>query len=313
MDDLDGFSSLDLDSNGYQPIQHVKEKWTKYFTSPEEIEIIQQIKNDTRFAPFSDFGTINVGVTTGNNAYFSIEEETCEKYNLAEVTIPLIGRSSHAHGIYFTESDWIQNIETGKKARLIVFPLKPLEEYPQKHQEYIKVGKKNEVNKGYKCSIREQWYIVPSIWIPDAFFLRRNNLYPKFVLNKCGAISTDTMHRMKLNDDVDAEVLLLSYYNSISFAFTEICGRSYGGGVLEILPGEMGNIMLPILKEFPENKKRELLQKIDIVVRTNGNIEDVLDLIDQAVLIEHLGLDVELCVSCRNIWKKLQQRRLGRG
>lgn len=313
MDDLDGFSSLDLDSNGYQPIQHVKEKWTKYFTSPEEIKIIQQIKNDTRFAPFSDFGTINVGVTTGNNAYFSIDEETCEKYNLAEVTLPLIGRSSHAHGIYFTESDWIQNIETGKKARLVVFPLKPLEEYPQKHQEYIKLGEKDEVNKGYKCSIREKWYIVPSIWIPDAFFLRRNNLYPKFVLNKCGAISTDTMHRMKINDGVDAEVLLLSYYNSVSFAFTEICGRSYGGGVLEILPGEMGNIMLPILKEFPENKKRELLQKIDIVVRTDGNIEDVLDLVDEAVLIEHLGLDVELCVSCRNIWKKLQQRRLGRG
>ena len=121
------------------------------------------------------------------------------------------------------------------------------------------------------------------------------------------------MHRMKINDGVDAEVLLLSYYNSVSFAFTEICGRSYGGGVLEILPGEMGNIMLPILKEFPENKKRELLQKIDIVVRTDGNIEDVLDLVDEAVLIEHLGLDVELCVSCRNIWKKLQQRRLGRG
>ena len=313
MDDLDGFSSLDLDSNGYQPIQHVKEKWTKYFTSPEEIEIIQQIKNDTRFAPFSDFGTINVGVTTGNNAYFSIDEETYEKYNLAEVTFPLIGRSSHAHGIYFTESDWIQNIETGKKARLLVFPLKPLEEYPQKHQEYIKLGEKNEVNKGYKCSIREQWYIVPSIWIPDAFFLRRNNLYPKFVLNKCGAISTDTMHRMKINDGVDAEVLLLSYYNSVSFAFTEICGRSYGGGVLEILPGEMGNIMLPILKGFPENKKQELLQKIDIVVRTKGNIEEVLDLVDEAVLIEHLELGVELCASCRNIWKKLQRRRLGRG
>ena len=74
----------------------------------------------------------------------------------------------------------------------------------------------------------------------------------------------------------------------------------------------MGNIMLPILKEFPENKKRELLQKIDIVVRADGNIEEVLDLVDKTVLIEHLGLDIELCISCRNIWKKLQQRRLGR-
>ena len=77
---------------------------------------------------------------------------------------------------------------------------------------------------------------IPSVWVPDAFFLRRNNLYPKFVLNCCYAVSTDTMHRVKFNDGVEPERILLSYYNSISFAFTELCGRSYGGGVLEILP-----------------------------------------------------------------------------
>lgn len=313
MDDLDGFSSLDLHSNGYQKMQHVKEKWTKYFTSPEEIKLIQQIKKDKRFAPFSCFGTINVGVTTGNNGYFSIDEETCSKYNLGEVTLPLIGRSSHAHGIYFTNKDWIKNKEAGKKARLIVFPSKSLDEYPPEHQEYIDLGKKNEVNQGYKCSIRDQWYVVPSIWVPDAFFLRRNNLYPKFVLNQCGAISTDTMHRMKINEGIDKETLLLSYYNSISFAFTEVCGRSYGGGVLEILPGEMGNIMLPIINKFPINKKKDLLKKIDTIVREDKNIEDALDLVDEAVIIEHLGLERELCISCRNIWRKLQRRRLRRG
>lgn len=83
--------------------------------------------------------------------------------------------------------------------------------------------------------------------MPDAFFLRRNNLYPKFVLNCCDAVSTDTMHRIKFNNDIEPERIVLSYYNSISFAFTEICGRSYGGGVLEILPGEVGNVLVPIL------------------------------------------------------------------
>lgn len=313
MSDLDGFALLDLHSNGYQKMQHVKEKWTKYFTTSDEIKIIQQIKKDVRFAPFSDFGIINVGVTTGHNDFFSVDKQTCDKYQLNDVTLPLIGRSSHAHGIYFTDKDWKENIEAGKKARLIVFPTKAFREYPSEHKNYIELGKKEEVNKGYKCSIRDRWYIVPSIWVPDAFFLRRNNLYPKFVLNKCGAISTDTMHRMKFKEDVDADMLLLSYYNSISFAFTEICGRSYGGGVLEILPGEMGNIMLPIIKNFPDDKKKELLKKIDVIVRKDGNIEDALDVVDKAILVDLLGIELELCKACRAIWKKLQRRRLGRG
>lgn len=313
MKDLNDFSTLDIHSNGYQKMQHVKEKWTKYFTTPEEIKVIQKVKNDIRFAPFSSFGTINIGVTTGHNDYFSIDEKTCKKYELADVTLPLIGRSSHAHGIYFTNEDWVKNVDLGKKARLVVFPSKSLEEYLPKHLDYIKVGEEKEVNLGYKCSIRDQWYVVPSIWVPDAFFLRRNNLYPKFVLNKCGAISTDTMHRMKINEGVDAELLLLSYYNSISFAFTEICGRSYGGGVLEILPGEMGNIMLPVIKNFPDDKKKQLLNNIDTVVREGGNIEEVLQLVDEEVIIKHMGIERKLCEICGNIWKKLQKRRLGRG
>ena len=313
MDDLSGFDKLDLHKNGYQKLLHVKEKWTKYFVSAEDVNIIQNLRNDSRFTKFADYGLINVGITTGNNDYFSIDKRTAELYNLESVTLPLIGRSSHAHGIYFTEPDWQENYKPGKKAMIINLTDKPLDNYPDLHKKYIKEGELNKQHEGYKCSIRDRWYIVPSVWVPDAFFLRRNNLYPKFVINKCGAVSTDTMHRMKFNDGVDADNVLLSYYNSISFAFTEICGRSYGGGVLEILPGEMGNIVLPKVENVDKALKQRLLKYIDDVVRENKNIELALDVVDRELLIDVLDIEPELCVRCRKIWKTLQRRRLGRG
>ena len=313
LSNLDGFKKLDLNSNGFQKLNHIKEKWTKYFVSADEIKTIQSIRDDRRFKKFSDLALINVGITTGNNTYFSIDKETTDKYELSSVTLPLIGRSSHAHGIYFTDSDWKENVKDSKRAMLISFPTTPYEEYPDKHKEYIKLGEQNEEHKGYKCSIRDRWYIVPSVWVPDAFFLRRNNLYPKFVLNRCDAVSTDTMHRIKFNEGVNAENVLLSYYNSISFAFTEICGRSYGGGVLEILPGEVGNIMLPIIDNIDDKLKDELLKQIDTIVRNDEDIEKALDLVDQKLLVEVLGIDKNICISCRRIWKKMQKRRLGRG
>lgn len=311
MNNLDDFDSLDLSQNGFQKLQHVKEKWTKYFVSAKEMELINTIKTDNRFTKFSDYGLINVGITTGNNNYFSVTDEVCEMYDLEGVTLPLIGRSSHLHGVYFTSQDWNENRKAGKRARLICFPDTPLDQYPEKHKEYIKLGEDLGENKGYKCSIRDRWYIVPSVWAPDAFFLRRNNLYPKFVLNRCNAVSTDTTHRIKFNEGVDPELVLISYYNSISFAFTEICGRSYGGGVLEILPGEVGNIMLPKIQDLPPEKKNDIINQIDNVVRNNLDIELALDVGDQAI-IELLGVDSDWCIQCRKIWRKLQHRRLKR-
>lgn len=313
MEDMEGFKSLVLHKNGFQKMQHVKEKWTKYFVNAEEMQLIQQLRADNRFAKFSEYGLINVGITTGNNSYFSITEDTTNQYQLDSVTLPLIGRSSHAHGIYFTDTDWDTNKQAGKRARLINFPEIPFEDYADGHKRYIELGEQNNEHKGYKCSIRDRWYIVPSVWIPDAFFLRRNNLYPKFVLNRCGAVSTDTMHRMKFNDDVEPENVLLAYYNSISFAFTEICGRSYGGGVLEILPGEMGNILLPQINNIDLALRTNLLEKVDCIIRNDEDIEKALDLVDQEVLVKLLGIEPDICKRSRLIWKKMQKRRLGRG
>ena len=170
----------------------------------------------------------------------------------------------------------------------------------------------NGEHEGYKCRIREHWYQIPSIWVPDAFFLRRNNLYPKFVLNCCNAVSTDTMHRIKFNDGIESERIVLSYYNSISFAFTEICGRSYGGGVLEILPGEVGNILVPILDCVPIEIVREILGEVDKIVREKDDIDNALNLVDNKILGEYLHIDADICVAARKIWKKMQHRRLKR-
>lgn len=313
LNNLEDLKDFDIDTNGFQKLQHVHEKWTKYFTDNNENEIIAKIRDDNHFQKLSDVAVINVGITTGNNKYFSVDEKVVKCYELESVVRPLIGRSAHANSVYFETMDWKANVKAGKAAYLIDFPEIAYDKYPDKHKEYIRHGEKNNENKGYKCSIRDRWYRIPSVWVPDAFFLRRNNLYPKFVLNCCEAVSTDTMHRIKFNEGVEPERIVLSYYNSISFAFTELCGRSYGGGVLEILPGETGNILIPKLDSIPIEIIRKVLKKVDRIVRDDASIEEALDIVDREILVEYIGINEQLCIDARKIWKKLQKRRLKRG
>lgn len=313
LNNLDDLDTLDLNTNGFQKLSHVQEKWTKYFMDAKENKLVACLRNDKRFQKMSDLALINIGITTGNNKYFSVTQKAVEEYGLEEVVRPLIGRSSHAASVYFQKEDWMKNVKSGKAAYLIDFPDVPVEQYPDSHQRYIAKGEKNHEHEGYKCRIRDRWYRVPSIWVPDAFFLRRNNLYPKFVLNCCDAVSTDTMHRIKFYEGVEPQKAVLSYYNSISFAFTELCGRSYGGGVLEILPGELGNVILPVFDDIPMERVYQILAQVDRMVRKKDAIEQVLDLADRELLVEGLGIDEEICVAARKIWKKMQRRRLKRG
>ena len=308
--DLDEYEFFDVDYN--------ETKWTKYFLSNEDIHLIDGIRNDNRFVKFNQLARIEVGITTGNNNYFCVNHQQVEQYDLEEVCRPLIARSVNINGIVFTEEDWRENIERGAKTYLIDFPDSNIEQYTEGQRNYIELGERNGENEGYKCRIRDRWYRIPSVRTSDAFFLRRNYLYPKFMLNseEVEAVSTDTMHRITFNNEVDKKRVLLSYYNSISLAFTEIEGRSYVGGVLEILPGEVGKIILPDLRDgdlIDDYTVNELIQIIDNYVRNNDDILGILDVVDRSVLVDILGLSMEDVLEFRNMWLTLRERRLNRG
>ena len=100
------------------------------------------------------------------------------------------------------------------------------------------------------------------MWVSDALFVRRNNLYPKFLINDVGAYTTDIMHRVKINSDINKKALVASYYNSLTLAFTEICGRSHGGGVLELMPNEVESIVIPY-----NEQNEKILEIIDSKLR----------------------------------------------
>jgi adenine-specific DNA-methyltransferase len=296
----------------YKQVDHNSEKWTQYFLTNNEILTIRSIKSNDLFVKFNDVAKIDIGITTGNNKYFSVKQETVEKYDLSSVTLPLIGRSAHASGIFFDQEGWQENVNKGLLAQLVYFPDIPVEQLPLAHQAYIRWGEENEHNEGYKLGLRKRWFHIPSVWRPDAFFLRRNDMFPKFVLNKIDAVSTDTMHRIKFKEGLNPDKILLSYYNSITFAFTEIEGRSYGGGVLEVLPGELEKVLLPDIQKFPDNKVNDLLKKIDYTIRKNGDFEPILEEVDQSVLVDFLGISKETVIQFRGIWKKFMNRRRDR-
>ena len=289
------------------------DKWTRYYLNENENNVIEEVKKDSRFRRIGDIGLVNVGITTGNNDYFSLDDNYVKKYDLKKYTKPLIGRSSQTHGLVFNEDDWNKNVNKGVKAYLLTINEDVDVKYMSKgQQEYIKIGEDNEENKGYKCRIRKKWYSVPSIWVPDAFLLRRSNVYPKFVLNGIDAVSTDTMHRIKIKEEYDNKKILLSYYNSISFAFTELCGRSYGGGVLEILPKEAENIMIPNIDDMDEQNVNRLIGILDENIRNKKDIREAINVMDKEILENYLGISPDIIIMYRDIWKTLNNRRMNR-
>jgi len=281
-------------------------KWTFYFLEQEEIDFLERLQESKILKKIGHYAKVEVGITTGSNPFFTVPLSTVKEYDLEEYAKPLVGRSVQVPSAIFTKSDWAKNRELEARTHLLAFP--KIEALTEGAKKYIAFGESENIHKGYKCGIREEWQIVPSLRISDALFIRRNNLYAKLIINKVKAYTTDTMHRVTVKEDINLEALTASYYNSISLAFSEICGRSHGGGVLELMPNEVEEILLPY-----HESNVQLLPLIDKMIRDKKDISDILEITNKKILKDNFKLSDSDIVLADNIWKKLSRRRLLRG
>lgn len=310
LNDASDFKKVDLVkiSNPKKEIDFLLNKWTFYFLDQKEIDFLEHLHKIKLIHKFGEYAKVEVGITTGSNDFFTVPLSIVEKYNLKKFVKPLVGRSVQVPSLIFTKEDWENNVKIEAKTHLLTFPKMSELVNENGARDYIKLGEKEGINKGYKCGIREEWQIVPSLRTSDALFIRRNNIYPKLIINEAQAYTTDTMHRVTIKENVDIKALTASYYNSLSLAFSEICGRSHGGGVLELMPNEVEEIPIP----YNLNNKN-LLENIDEMIRSKKNISEILKVTNKQILKDNLGFSSNEIKIASAIWEKLSSRRINRG
>lgn len=306
VEDLLSYEHAEFSARELKPMDHTTEKWTQYFLESKEIELLRALRCDAALTVSGEVIDVDVGIVTGLNKFFVLTEQQVRERSLEPYMRRIVGRSGNLKGLIFSEEDWLETARRQFPAFLFTPPDAPFERLTEPVKEYVINGVREGANEGYKCRIRNRWFIVPSAWTPPAFMLRQIHGYPKIVLNEADATCTDTIHRVRFQSGRDGAEVAAVFLNSVTFVFAEVMGRSYGGGVLELEPNEAERLYIPLRNadKLDVSQIHELLLK--------GDIESVLDITDKILLVDGLGLTIEDTKLLRSMWLKLRDRRINR-
>lgn len=275
-------------------------KWTRALLNHGERQLLDMLCDRPDVHLFDDIAEVNVGIVTGANKFFLVDEETVERYKLQKFSHPMFGRSDHCPGIIYDEQQHLANAEKGKPTNFIWFKdalLKPSKSV----REYIEWGEVQELHTRFKCRIRKNWYSVPSVYSTEIGMLKRSHDTPRLIHNRLDAFTTDTAYRIS-SKTVSPETLIYCFLNSLTALSAELEGRHYGGGVLELVPSEIEKLLLPI-----PGKIHPDLSKLDALVRKSSAAE-VLE-IQNEVVLGALGLSKAHQSDLLSAWLRLKNRR----
>jgi len=255
-------------------IRATGDAWLRYLLTENEIKAVEIAEQLPGFVRLNSVARIGVAIVTGANDFFTVDDATIDAYKLQQWARPLLARTADSTGLVFYKRDHAAARKAGRKAWLIDFSAdRPSPMRNPSAAYYLQHGEKLGLPKRYKCGIREPWYRVPDVRTGRLLLTKRSHRHPRLLLNSAEVFTTDTIYRGEMRSPFAARIrdLVAGFHNSLTMLSAELEGRTYGGGVLELVPTEVARLIVP----FASLGKH--LKHLDSVSRESGGQADSTD------------------------------------
>ena len=186
---------------------------------------------------------------------------------------------------------------------------RPSPEKSRLPQRYIQEGLDRNIDQRFKCRVRSPWYRVPVVPAGSLLLSKRSNFYPRVISNQAGVVTTDTIYRGQLLDGspISPDDFTSTFHNSLTMLSAEIEGRSFGGGVLELVPSEISALQVPVVPGTGDE-----LERLDNLARTSTDPDALIEATDQMLARRIPALDESTMRVLRDAHQVLMNRRIQR-
>lgn len=280
-------------------------KWTHHSITADDLTFIHKI--GASLENIDNYCDSKPGIVTAANDFFIVNEKIEKDYNLTAFLKPIIQKGYFVNGsIVFDENEFCNLVKKGKPTKVLSITDNQVNTLPDSVRKYIKLGADKELDLGYKCSRRTNWFVIPNIAeASDGFFFRRIHKYPKLLKNEADVLVTDSAYKVEMRNGFDINDLIYSFYNSLTIAFSELFGRYFGGGVLELTPKEFKRLPIPF-----KNISSDNFNKFRSAFESKLSIDEILISNDFEILNSTLNLNLEEIERIQAIRSKLVSKRL---
>ena len=267
--------------------QYVTARPAYLYSNSNALKLYESINESSQTKSLEELVKINLGIVTGNNAFFVINESTKKQYRINKCYLRrILPRIRQSKGLTYSTED--HNLVAQNNLPCHLVHTKKLRKNSPLIQ-YLNILNEEDISNNKTFGKRTFWYAPDDSSNPDAFLSVMNQHGPKMVLNEANVTCTNTIYRAYFLDKnlsiFDKKLIAISLLTSFSQLSAEFTGRRYGSGVLKHEPSEMRKIKLLLPSNIDPTLIFEYFSKIDLALRNDHHNAATL-LADEIILLE---------------------------
>jgi adenine-specific DNA methylase len=224
--------------------QQWRSRLRPFLIHPDARELYRSVaaKADTR--RFGELASIGIGYVSGANEFFHLRPSEAKTFDIPRQFLHASvrnGRVLPASRLTQTAvARWIRDDDP-----ILLLKIPKTADLPGSVRRYLDTDAARVARSAYKCRVRDPWYAVPDVRVPDFFLTYMSGLEPGLVRNDARCTCTNSVHAVHIKAGQSAHNHLGSWRSEFVGLSCEIEGHPLGGGMLKLEPGEAARIVLP--------------------------------------------------------------------
>jgi len=261
-------------------------KWTSALLDRGVLDVYGRLISSEGFCRLADWGHTYLGAVTGNNRWFALTGAEITALGLPQAELRRVSPpgSRHLRGLTFSAHTWTQLRDEGRRSYLFY----PGDTLSPASRRRIEQGERQDIHQAYKCRVRDPWWRVPLVPVPDLLLTYMNHDTPRLTENSARVRHLNSVHGVTLNEGhrhLGRDLLPMAALNSVTLLGAEMVGRAYGGGMLKVEPREADELPLPAasLVQAAADQLRALRPQLAQALR-DGELLDAVRRVDRLLL-----------------------------
>lgn len=217
----------------------------RWLLPPDVLDSYMSFEQRSDVFRLGSIADVGIGYVSGANDFFHLRPSDAKRLRIPKHYLRIaVRRGGSLPATAVLSRDHVREWVAKDEPVLLLRISRNHRDLPAPVKAYLNSSAAKKAREAYKCRVRDPWYSVPDVTVPDGFLTYMSGERVQVVANSAKCVATNSVHVVRLKNGLSFGAVRSAFDTSLTQLSCEVEGHPLGGGMLKVEPREAQRVLI---------------------------------------------------------------------